>query len=83
MRACSAALLAFAACAAAAPAFAQSAANPNALNSMNERMQTQSQIRGIEQQQQFQNNQTQMQIQRNELFQPTPSAPVVGVPRGR
>lgn len=83
MRARSAALLALVVSATATTAFAQSSANPNALNSMNERMSTQSQIRGVEQQQQFQNNQTQMQIQRNELFQPTPSGPAAVVPRAR
>lgn len=65
---------------AATPAAAQLSGNPNALNAGNDRMAIQSEIRGIRQQQQFENNQTRMQIQRNELFRPPPAAPIV-VPR--
>jgi len=66
----------------AAPALAQSSANPSSLNTMNDRLATQSQIRGIQNQQQFDNSQTRMQIQRNELFRPEPSAgPTIVAPR--
>jgi TolA-binding protein len=82
MRAGSVLFLALLAVAAACPALAQSSPNPNALNNTNERLSNQSQIRGIEQQQQFQNNQTQMQIQRNELFRPVPTSPGIA-PRSR
>ena len=66
----------------AGPAFAQSSANPGSLNTMNDRLATQSQIRGIQTQQQIDNTQTRMQIQRNELFRPEPSAgPAIVAPR--
>ena len=66
----------------AGPALAQSSGNPNTLNNMNERLSTQSQIRGIQNQQQFDNSQNRMQIQRNELFRPEPSAgPAIIAPR--
>lgn len=66
--------------AAASPAAAQLSGNPNSLNNTNDRLSTQSQIRGIREQQQFEHNQTRMQIQRNQDFQAPAAAPVV-VPR--
>lgn len=67
---------------AAGPALAQSSANPGSLNATNDRLATQSQIRGIQNQQQFDTSQTRMQIQRNELFRPEPSAgPAIVAPR--
>ena len=67
--------------AAATPAAAQLSGNPNSLNNTNERLSNQSEIRGIREQQQFENNQTRMQIQRNQDFQaPAAAAPIV-VPR--
>ncbi|MCJ2081749.1 hypothetical protein [Methylobacterium sp. J-090] len=66
----------------AGPALAQSSGNPNTLNNMNDRLATQSQIRGVQTQQQFDNSQNRMQIQRNELFRPEPSAgPTIVAPR--
>lgn len=69
------ALLAAPILAAATPALAQTISNPNALNDTNDRLATQSQIRGVQQQQQFENNQMRMQIQRNEMSRPAPSGP--------
>ncbi|HEX8417502.1 MAG TPA: hypothetical protein VF641_07840 [Methylobacterium sp.] len=63
---------------AAAPAAAQTLNSPSSSNAVNDRLATQSEIRGIRHQQQFDNNQTRMQIQRNELFRPPPSAPIAG-----
>lgn len=63
-------------------ALAQSSANPSSINTMNDRLATQGQIRGIQTQQQFDNSQNRMQIQRNELFRPEPSAgPTIVAPR--
>ena len=66
----------------AGPALAQPSGNPNSLNNMNDRLTTQSEIRGVQTQQQFDNSQNRMQIQRNELFRPEPSAgPTIVAPR--
>ena len=66
----------------AGPALAQPSGNPNSLSNMNERLDTQSQIRGVQTQQQFDNSQNRMQIQRNELFRPEPNAgPGIVAPR--
>lgn len=66
----------------AAPASAQTSGGRDSLNDTNERLSNQSQIRGIQNQQQFENNQTRMQIQRNELFRPGPTGPGI-VPQRR
>ena len=71
-------LLAGLALLAASPALAQSRGGIDSLNATNERLSNRSEIRGIEQRQQFQNNQTRMDIQRSDLFRPSaPSAPIV------
>lgn len=68
--------------AAAMPAAAQLSGNSNSLNNTNERLSNQNQIQGIREQQQFENNQTRMQIQRNQDFQAPPAAaPIVVAPR--
>jgi len=67
----------------ASPAAAQSPGGIDGLNATNERLSNRSEIRGIEQRQQFENNQTRMQIQRNELFRPTPSPGTIAVPGRR
>lgn len=68
----------------AGPALAQSGNGAlNSLNATNDRLSTRSELRSIEQRQQFDTNQTRMQIQRNELFRPTPSPGVVVVPGHR
>ncbi len=56
------------------PSAAQSR-GANSLNESNERMATQNQIRGIQHQQQFENNQIRMQMQRNEVTRPAPTGP--------
>lgn len=74
------ALAAFAALA--SPAAAQLSGNPNSLNATNERLSNQSQIRGIQQQQQFENNQMRMDIQRSDSFRSAPSPqPIIAPPR--
>ena len=83
MRASHTLLLAGLALLAAGPALAQSSRALDSLNATNERLSTRSEIRGIEQRQQFDTNQNRMQIQRNELFRPTPSPGVVVVPGHR
>ncbi|KQP55169.1 hypothetical protein ASG40_09245 [Methylobacterium sp. Leaf399] len=67
--------------AAASPALAQLSGNPDSLNATNERLSNQSQIRGIQQQQQFENNQMRMQIQRNDAFRAAPAPTIVVPPR--
>ncbi|KQP38235.1 hypothetical protein ASF49_04235 [Methylobacterium sp. Leaf104] len=64
---------------AAGPALAQSSNGAiNSLNATNDRLSTRSEIRGIEQRQQFDSNQTRMQIQRSDLFRPSaPAAPII------
>lgn len=83
MRASHTLLLAGLALLAAGPAFAQSSRALDSLNATNERLSTRSEIRGIEQRQQFDTNQNRMQIQRNELFRPSPSPGVIVVPGRR
>lgn len=84
MRAPHTVLLAGLALLAAVPAFAQSSNGAiNSLNATNDRLSTRSEIRGIEQRQQFDTNQTRMQVQRNDLFRPTPSPGVIVVPGRR
>ncbi|GJD97061.1 hypothetical protein [Methylobacterium iners] len=61
--------------AAAAPASAQLSNSVDSLNRSNERMATQNQIRNIENRQQFENNQTRMQLQRSQDFRPPPGPP--------
>lgn len=73
--------LAALAVATATPASAQLSGNPNTLNNTNDRLSNQSEIRGIREQQQFENNQTRMQIQRNQDFQAPPAAAPIVVPR--
>lgn len=53
------------------PALAQSPGT-RSLNETNDRLATQSEIRGVRHQQQFENNQIRMQMQRNEVTRPTP-----------
>jgi hypothetical protein len=79
MRASPTLLLAALALLAAGPALAQSSNGAiNSLNATNDRLSTRSEIRGIEQRQQFNNNQTRMQIERGDLFRPSaPAAPIV------
>ncbi|GJD72452.1 hypothetical protein [Methylobacterium goesingense] len=64
---------------AAGPALAQSSNGAiNSLNATNDRLSNRSEIRGIEQRQQFNSNQTRMQIERGDLFRPNaPAAPIV------
>ena len=83
MRASHTLLLAGLALLAAGPALAQASRALDSLNATNERLSTRSEIRGLEQRQQFDTNQNRMQIQRNELFRPTPSPGVVVVPGHR
>jgi hypothetical protein len=66
---------------AATPAAAQISGNSNSLNATNDRLSRQSEIRGIRNQQQFENNQIRSQIQRNELFRPAPTGPIIAPPR--
>ncbi|GJE18328.1 hypothetical protein [Methylobacterium marchantiae] len=61
------------------PAMAQSPGT-RSLNDTNDRLATQSEIRGVRHQQQFENNQIRMQMQRNEVTRPAPTGPSV-VPR--
>ncbi|KQP88100.1 hypothetical protein ASF60_00465 [Methylobacterium sp. Leaf113] len=62
----------------AGPALAQSSRAIDSLNATNDRLSDRSQLRGIEQRQQFDTNQTRMQIQRSDLFRPSaPAAPIV------
>jgi hypothetical protein len=79
MRSSAALLLAGLAVLAAGPALAQvSSRGVDSLNDTNERLSTRSELRGIEQRQQFDTNQTRMQIQRSDLFRPSaPAAPIV------
>ncbi|MBO1018449.1 hypothetical protein IPV08_00500 [Methylobacterium sp. SD274] len=53
------------------PALAQSPGT-RSLNETNDRLATQSEIRGVRHQQQFENNQIRMQMQRNEVTRPAP-----------
>lgn len=64
---------------AAGPAVAQvSSRGADSLNATNERLSNRSELRGIEQRQQFDTNQTRMQIQRSDLFRPSaPPAPII------
>ena len=64
------------------PVLAQSRDSIDSLNATNERLSERSEIRGVEQQQQFRNNETRMDIERSDLFRPTP-APSVIVEPGR
>jgi hypothetical protein len=75
-------LLAGLALLAANPALAQSRGGIDSLNATNERLSERSEARSIEQRQQFQNNQTRTDVQRNELLgsTPTPSPGVIVVP---
>ncbi|MCJ2130158.1 hypothetical protein [Methylobacterium sp. E-045] len=59
---------------ASAPAMAQSPGT-RSLNETNDRLATQSEIRGVRHQQQFENNQIRMQMQRNEVTRPAPVGP--------
>ena len=67
---------------AASPAMAQSRNGIDSLNATNERLSERSEIRGIEQRQQFQNNETRLDVERNNLLGPstTPSPGVIVVP---
>jgi hypothetical protein len=65
------------------PALAQSRGSLDSLNETNERLSNRSETRSIEQRQQFENNQTRMDLQRNELLGPTPSPGVIVVPGRR
>ena len=65
-----------------APAAAQLSGGNDSSNLTNQSFQTQNQIRGIERQQTFENNQTRMQIQRNQSFEPGPSGPTGGIIAG-
>lgn len=58
---------------AASPALAQSGGGIDSLNATNERLSNRSEIEGIEQRQQFQNNQTRTDIERSDLFRPSPA----------
>jgi hypothetical protein len=73
------ALLAGLAVLAASPALAQvSSRGVDSLNATNERLSNRSELRGIEQRQQFDTNQSRLQIQRSDLFRPSaPPAPIV------
>lgn len=72
------ALLAGLALLAAGPAMAQSSRALDSLNATNDRLSNRSEIRGIEQRQQFNDNQMRMQMDRGALFRPsTPAAPMV------
>ncbi|MGU3361089.1 hypothetical protein ACLBWX_12210 [Methylobacterium sp. M6A4_1b] len=64
---------------AAGPALAQvSSRGVDSLNATNERLSNRSELRGIEQRQQFDTNQSRMQIQRSDLFRPSaPVAPII------
>ena len=62
-----------------APAAAQLSGGNDSSNLTNQSFQTQNQIRGIERQQTFENNQTRMQIQRNQSFEPGPMGPTGGI----
>ncbi|GJE29520.1 hypothetical protein [Methylobacterium organophilum] len=66
----------------AGPSLAQISGGNASSNFTNQSFQNQNQIRGLQQQQTFENNQTRMQIQRNELFGPQPTGPTVA-PRYR
>ncbi|GJD40428.1 MULTISPECIES: hypothetical protein [Methylobacterium] len=57
-----------------APAMAQSPGT-RTLNETNDRLARQSEIRGVRHQQQFENNQIRMQMQRNEITRPAPIGP--------
>ncbi|MBX9932253.1 MAG: hypothetical protein K2Y56_12055 [Methylobacterium sp.] len=74
-------LLFTAAIIAASPALSQLSGNPDRLNNLNERMDTQSQIRGIEQRQQLRSGQTEIQMQRNEMARPPAGPPAIVPPR--
>lgn len=63
------------------PAAAQLSDSSRSLNATNDRLSRQSEIRSIRNQQQFENNQIRSQIQRNELFRPAPSGPIIAPPR--
>jgi hypothetical protein len=67
---------------AASPAMAQSRNGIDSLNATNERLSERSEIRGIEQRQQFQNNETRLDVERNNLLGPstTPAPGVIVVP---
>ncbi|KQP41693.1 hypothetical protein [Methylobacterium sp. Leaf106] len=56
------------------PAMAQSPGT-RSLNETNDRLSRQSEIRGVRHQQQFENNQIRMQMQRNEITRPAPIGP--------
>lgn len=72
------ALLAGLALLAAGPAMAQSSRALDSLNATNDRLSNRSEIRGIEQRQQFNDNQMRMQMDRGALFRPSaPAAPMV------
>lgn len=62
-----------------APAAAQLSGGNDSSNLTNQSFQTQNQIRGVERQQTFENNQTRMQIQRNQSFEPGPVGPTGGI----
>ena len=64
------------------PVLAQSRDSIDSLNATNERLSERSEIRGVEQQQQFRNNETRMDIERSDLLRSTP-APSVLVEPGR
>ena len=83
MRSSPALILAGLAVLAAGPALAQvSSPGIDSLNATNERLSERSEIRGIEQRQQFQNNETRLNIERNNLLGPStaPSPGVIVVP---
>lgn len=59
------------------PTYAQNSRGQDSLNSTSDRLATQSQLRGIQEQQTFDNNQTRMQIQRNEISRPVPPTTII------
>ena len=61
------------------PAAAQLSGGNDSSNLTNQSFQLQNQIRGIERQQTFENNQTRMQIQRNQTFEQQPIGPTGGI----